>query len=200
MNIGEKINRMTLLEKMKGKYSLFKCDCGTIKMANRYQVEHGYIKSCGCISKEHPAHTKHGLHGTRLYSIWKAMRERCNTRTCTTYKNYGAKGITICSEWDDFSVFMKWAMANGYEDHLTIDRIDVTGNYEPKNCRWATYKEQANNKGNNKRLTFRGTTKTIAEWADETGISASLISYRLKRKWDVEDALTIPCRYAKGVT
>ena len=125
MEVGDKINRLTLIKKCKGVKSLFKCDCGNEKMINIYNVEIGKTKSCGCLFKEHPNHTKHGDRWTRLYRIWRGMRERCNTPSCSTYKNYGARGITVCDEWNNYETFKKWALKNGYNDKLTIDRVNV---------------------------------------------------------------------------
>lgn len=192
MEVGEKINHLTLIEKHEGVKSLFKCDCGNEKMINLYNVKIGKTKSCGCLFKEHPNHTKHGDRWTRLYRIWRGMRERCNTPSCSTYKNYGARGITVCDEWNNYETFKKWALKNGYNDKLTIDRVNVNGNYEPSNCQWTTYKRQANNTRNNRILTAFGRTMTMTQWAEEVGIKASTLWARLDRGWSVEKALAEP--------
>lgn len=126
--------------------------------------------------------------------IWNTMKQRCYVKSSTSYKRYGAKGITVCDEWrNSFYTFRNWALANGYSDELTIDRIDSRGNYEPNNCRWATYKEQANNTSKNIKFTYNGETHTIPEWSDIVGINAMALRYRIVyAKWPLEKALTTP--------
>lgn len=136
---------------------------------------------------------KHGMEGTRLYKIWDRMKQRCRNPNNTNYKHYGERGIEVCEDWNDFSNFMNWSYENGYNESLSIDRIDVNGNYCPDNCRWVSQKEQNNNKRNNHYLTFGGRTLTLAEWGDATGILPATIQHRIARDgWSVEDALTIP--------
>jgi hypothetical protein len=137
-------------------------------------------------------HLKHGMRHTRIYNIWRAMRQRCSNPKCINYKNYGGKGVQVCTEWEDFQTFYDWAMLNGYAEYLTIDRVDVNGNYEPSNCRWVSYKVQANNKRNSKFLELNGVSHTIAEWGDITGIPKGTIWLRLKKGWSVERAITEP--------
>lgn len=189
MEINEKKGKLILIEKGYPK-SLYKCECGSLKWINTYNVNKGCIRSCGCIRKEHPNHTKHGDSNTRLYKIWKGMRERCYTPSSTNYNRYGEIGISICSEWDDYSMFKIWALENGYKDGLTIDRIDGKGNYEPSNCRWATYKEQANNIKTNRLITYDGETKTMTQWAEAIGIKPATLWARLNRGWSIEQALS----------
>jgi hypothetical protein len=110
------------------------------------------------------------------------------------YEKYGGRGITLCEEWNDYARFREWSFNNGYADDLTIDRIDVDGNYEPNNCRWVSYKVQANNKRNNHHVVIDGIDHTLAEWSDISGISYSTIIYRLKHGWSEQDAVFKPLR------
>lgn len=135
-------------------------------------------------------HLIHGDSHTRLYKIWKSMKGRCYLTSNTSYKRYGARGIRVCSEWHDYQIFRKWTLDNGYDDSLTIDRIDVNGDYEPNNCRWATPKEQANNTRRNRNLTAFGKTLTMTQWSEITGIKVATIWARLHKGWNTEDALS----------
>lgn len=136
----------------------------------------------------------HGKSDTRLYSIWCDMKRRCYNPKNKRYSRYGGRGISVCEEWkDDFQAFYEWAIDNGYDEHLTIDRINVNGNYEPSNCRWVTWKEQQRNTSRNRYITVNGETKTIAEWSEITGIKPDVIKDRLnKLHWTEEEAVTIP--------
>ena len=197
VKVGEKYGKLIVLENLHPKNEVVcKCDCGNIKIAKATNVFYGGTRSCGCL--KNPGNTKHGDGHTRLYRIWKAMRERCNTKSCSTYKNYGARGIKVCSEWNDYLAFKEWALSNGYTDELTIDRINVNGNYEPDNCRWATYKVQSNNTRHNHYISYKDETRTISEWADLLGVKPYLINNRLRRGWAVEDALFMPPNSTKN--
>lgn len=135
---------------------------------------------------------KHGDNDTRLYRIWKGMRARCNCSSNHKYPRYGGRGITICQDWNDFLVFKDWAIRSGYDDTLSIDRIDNDGNYEPNNCRWATSKEQSNNRGyrvDTTIITKDGETHSLIEWSEILGIKYKTLIERKRRGYTVEDLL-----------
>lgn len=141
---------------------------------------------------------KHGQRNTRLYKIWCGMKYRCYNSNSDEYETYGGRGIRICKEWNlNFRKFYDWAMNNGYEDNLTIDRINVNGNYTPENCRWTTMKVQENNKRNNRIIEYKNKMQTISQWADDIGTRKEVIYYRLNHGWSVERALTQPVKKRK---
>ena len=140
----------------------------------------------------------HGKRYTRLYNIWVKMKQRCFDKNHTYYERYGGRGIKICKEWkNDFMCFHNWAMSNGYQDNLTIDRIDNNGDYEPSNCRWITLQEQCNNRSTSKLITYKNETHSIADWARKLGTSRNVIWYRLSKGWSIEKTLTTPIRQKK---
>ena len=129
----------------------------------------------------------------RLYHIWFDMKRRCYQKKNKRWKKYGGRGIKVCPEWlKNFQAFFDWAMANGYADNLTIDRIDLNGDYSPENCRWADNITQANNKSNNHYITYRGDTKTMMEWSRELNLNYSTLRRRIRAGWDVADAFERP--------
>lgn len=137
-------------------------------------------------------------YNTKLYRVWLGMRDRCNNPNNKGYKNYGGRGIKICEEWNVFNNFKVWSYDHGYEENsgLSIDRIDVNGNYEPSNCRWATVKEQANNTRRNVYMTIDGETKSVPEWAEIYGVNQETVRRRVRELgWDPIKALTEPLYY-----
>lgn len=175
---------------------LCKCECGKTSVVASCSLVQGQTKSCGC--GRYGNNKKYGSvpsRKQRLYNIWIGIKDRCLNPNNENYFRYGGRGIGICQEWlKDYMTFHDWAIENGYEQGLTIDRINVDGDYNPDNCRWANWYTQANNRRNSHYLTFKGKTLTISEWARELNVRESLIRQRILRGWDVEKALTKPAR------
>ena len=130
----------------------------------------------------------------RLHKIWGSMHERCERIKHPHYDAYGGRGIKVCEEWREYLPFAKWARNNGYTDELTIDRIDVNGNYEPTNCRWITMKEQHNNRRNNRVITYHGENYTLTQLSEKVGINKTTLKERLNLGWSIEDAVNRPVR------
>lgn len=128
----------------------------------------------------------------RLHSLWRGMLKRAGTGYRSKHTSYRERGISVCEGWHDYVTFRTWALANGYTEELTLDRIDNDGNYTPENCRWATRSQQARNRRTSRLLTASGKTQTMAAWAEETGIGTSTISTRLNRGWSDERAVMTP--------
>lgn len=152
----------------KRKYWLCKCECGNTTIVNTTDLKSGHTKSCGCLkTKNNSTTTRNSIKANRLYNIWRGMKKRCYLPTNKDYKNYGGRGISVCDEWkNSFLTFYEWSMFNGYSDALTLDRIDVNGNYEPTNCRWVTMKMQQQNRRNNLYITHNEQSKSLSEWCE----------------------------------
>jgi hypothetical protein len=168
------------------------CDCGVQKPVAALHLKGGKSANCGCLKSSRllARATTHGQAGTRTHRIWQNMRGRCRNPNLPDFKYYGGRGIKVCERWNVFENFL--ADMGECPPDLSIDRIDVNGNYEPGNCRWATQKEQTNNQRKNVRLTLNGRTQTLQQWADELKLDASMIRWRLDEGWSVERALTEP--------
>lgn len=154
-----------------------KCDCGNIVSVRSSALISGRTKSCGCLKLEtakeigRTTGVKHGMsQNNRLYRTWKNMRARCENQNNNDYCRYGGRGISVCEEWQDFSAFYRWAMENGYNESLSIERIDNNGNYCPENCKWATNTEQQRNRRKTVKLTYKGETKALSEWVEIFGL------------------------------
>lgn len=191
VHIGENYGSFTVLEVLPKMRVICRCECGKIKNVYKSNLVLGKSKSCGC---HNSGNKKHGGCRTRLYTTWLSMKSRCNRSTDKSFCYYGAKGVKVCDEWNDFVNFRNWALSHGYTDELTIDRIDVNGNYEPENCRWITKRAQQFNKTTSHYLTFEGKTMTVCEWAEALGLNKNLLYTRLQRGWTVEDTLTRPSK------
>lgn len=169
------------------------CDCGNECLVNGASLRREHTTSCGCSLGKHLK--KHGLRYNRLYNIWDGMIGRCYRKSQKGYKTYGARGITVCDEWkNNFLNFYSWAINNGYKETLTIDRIDVNGDYGPLNCRWVTMDEQHINKTNTKLITYDGVTKPLSCLAKEFNIPLNNLYARLNIGWSIEKALTTPVK------
>lgn len=175
-----------------------KCDCGNpeIVVVSGHDLRNGHTTSCGCMV----GGKTHGKKHTRIYGIYSNMMDRCYNQNNANYYRYGGRGIYICDEWygygEGFVNFYNWAIKNGYSDDLTIDRINNDGPYSPDNCRWATHKEQANNRSNNVRFTCDGKTMTSSEWADELGVNNATLLARHDKGWSDEDVIRTPIDYS----
>jgi len=201
---GKKIGKLTVISPIrirdsKGASRVWwncRCECGNecVVRASVLLKKKDYQKSCGCMLASYGG-MKHGLYHSRLHKVWANMKSRCFNPNLPRYKDYGGRGITMCKEWaDDFMAFYEWAIANGYADDLTIDRIDNDGNYCPENCRWATMKEQRHNRKDVHLITYNNETLSAKEWSLRLGGGATLVGYRLRNGWDVVKAITTPPR------
>lgn len=167
---------------------LCRCICGTTRIVSLSNLRMGKSTSCGCFRrKELSKRRKHGESKTPLYRVWNHMMGHCYRSKTKGFHNYGGRGIAVCTEWHDFPVFQAWALSHGYEEHLTLDRILVNGNYEPSNCRFIPRAEQHRNKRTNRFLTAFGETKCLAEWIRDSRCA-------------VKSELVIKERMARGAT
>lgn len=187
---GKRIGILAVIQRAENRgksvYWLCRCDCGVVKEMAASALRSGITVSCGCHRRKVAAENarklslSHGKSRTLLYRVWQSFRDRCNNPGAQAYEHYGARGISVCPEWEDFIAFEAWAFSSGYKAGLTLDRIDNDKGYGPENCRWATMAQQNNNKRTNHFLTHNGKTKTISEWSRETGLKIPTIHSRLR--------------------
>lgn len=192
---GKRFNKLTVLNRIPTKDGITRwecvCDCGNITNVRGSNLKNGSVKSCGCLiyEKHNTSHMSH----TRLGNIYYDMKNRCTNPKDRAYSRYGGRGITICDEWLKSDNFFKWALDNGYKDGLTLDRIDNNKGYSPENCRWATAKEQANNRRSCVMITYNGKTQNLMQWCEELELDYKLIHNRIhKLKWSFEKAVSEP--------
>ena len=168
---------------------LCKCDCGNEVSVDLRNLISGNSTSCGICNRPNRAR-KHGMKGTRIYNIWKGIKTRCYNEKCHNYSDYGGRGIKMAQEWvNNFDAFYNWSMENNYDDTLTIDRIDNSGNYEPDNCRWVPKSTQSRNRRGN--IMIDG--KCLAEICRERNLKYDTIRCRIKYYgYTIEEALNLP--------
>jgi len=197
--MGKKFGRLTVLEEAPKKnfrrFLFCLCSCGNKKEINRDNLVQGKVNSCGCLKVDEIRKrlTTHGMNQSPTHRTWRAMKSRCNPKTVikSFQRNYTKKGITVCNRWLKFQNFYQDIGPKPSSKH-SIDRIDGNKGYSPDNCRWATPKEQARNTSRNRMITYKGETKAMASWAEELGLSYSMVRDRIKRKWSYKRALETP--------
>lgn len=199
--IGKVFNRLTVMEIIKvpnhHTKARCKCVCGNEKIINIQYLESGHTKSCGCYREEKGVINgkktkKHGYVGKKLYYVHQSMIARCENKNHHAYKDYGGRGISVCEEWHDMEKFAKWAENNGYKDGLSIDRINNNGNYCPENCRWATRKEQGNNRRTTRTFLYKGKILNVSDILEMTGMSRGTFHSRLHNGWSIEKIIETP--------
>lgn len=179
---GRRFGRLVVINWVgtdKWRHSLWecKCDCGNTVVATANNLRSGNTRSCGCKAHEQlvDRNSKHGESKTRLYRIWRGIHTRCENKNRSDSKYYAMSGITVCDEWHSYDAFKTWSVEHGYNDSLSIDRIDNDRGYCPENCRWVTHKQQCNNRRNNIITEYRGQKMTLAEYSDAIGVPYSNI-------------------------
>lgn len=198
--IGIRFGKLIVIDKCKERAKngtlkyLCKCDCGNTSIIRGDHLRSGETLSCGCLVKKY-SNTKYVKQGQstlneRLYRIYDHMKQRCYNKNVKGYEYYGGQGIKVCESWlNDFMTFYDWSINNGYKDNLTIDRINVNGNYEPNNCRWVDAKTQNNNTRRNVYLTYNGKIKTISQWSKDLNIPLNRMYYRHSKGWSDKECL-----------
>jgi ORF019 len=200
VNVGDSFNYFTILdihtkEDEKKLLCDVKCKCGKIlNDMDLRRILREEVKSCGCYAMEilNERNIKHNESKTRLYKIWVDMRRRCNNPNRKRAKSYYLKGIRVCDEWNNWETFKEWALKNGYDDTLSIERIDNSKNYCPENCKWIPKSEQSKNRDFNNNITYKGETHTLTDWSKKLGINRTTLSGRFIRGWTVEQAFETP--------
>ena len=178
-----KVSRKVISGKRERYYWLCQCLCGKTKEIRTDSLTRGLVKSCGCLKKEQDRINltkfhRHKMSEKRIYHIWQNMKDRCINENTPCYPRYGGRGIKVCDEWLIPDNFFSWALENGYNDNLQIDRIDNNGNYEPSNCRWVTVKENCRNRRSNIIVEYKGENMSLIELSEIVGIKYSTLRER----------------------
>lgn len=192
---GQKFGLLTAVKYVGERRWKFKCDCGGETITAGKNVRNGNTLSCGCEQKRRASKAKktHGMTSSSEYGIWRTMKSRCYLPSDCNYHNYGGRGIKVCDRWvNSFENFL--ADMGRRPSGMSIDRIDANKGYEPDNCRWTNDVTQANNRRNNRTITYKGETLTLAQWSKRLGGNPSLIRNRLNSGWSVEKIVTTPVR------
>jgi len=198
--IGQKFGHWTVIacgETIRGsRYVLCECKCGKQRSVRVNVLEQSQSQSCGCLAAEltRQRNFRHGQYGTPEYRTWQRILARCGNPNYPHYEIYGGRGIKVCERWKDSFTDFVTDMGQRPDGKYSIDRIDVDGDYEPSNCRWANIEQQQNNRRNNRSLTYNDETMTIAQWARRLNVSPERIRGRLEAGWSIENALTEPHR------
>lgn len=181
---GQRFGRLVAVKRLKEKW-LCKCDCGNESETLLYSLESGRAKSCGCYNREEITlrNTKHGMANQRdqLYRAWLNMRHRCLGTNNPDYKHYGGRGVKISKKWDDYTKFKEWSEHNGFEQGLTLDRIDNDGDYSEDNCRWVDRKVQGNNRRTNIVIEINGVKANLKQHAKMNGLNYGTVRTRYSR-------------------
>jgi len=184
-----------MYERGRDRGALCRCDCGTERIVAIRCIIRGYTKSCGCASREASSirNRTHGAHKTKLYGVWRSMKERCQNPKSSHYPRYGGRGIKVCKRWQKFIAFQA-DNQHLYKDGLTLDRRNNNGHYSPHNCRWVPMSVQFVNRSDNHFLSFAGERLTISQWALKVGIKEITLRKRIHAGWNTKKALTFPVR------
>ena len=177
-----------------------KCECGNITFVRGNNLKSGGVKSCGCLRKiVNKRRTTHNMSKTRLYREWTSIKARCCYNSQKGYKSYGKRGIKVCDEWvDSFETFASWATSTGYQDDLTIERIDNNKGYNPDNCKWIPLSEQSKNRRSNILVEYNGEIHNLSEWCKAFGVDYRLVHNRIyKNGWSFERAMFEPIHVEK---
>lgn len=168
------------------------CECGSRVVVNSQNLKSNHTRSCGCLRSQVTTQRNrtHNMSKTRLYRIWSLMKDRCKNPNTPCYSRYGKRGIAVCGEWTSFENFARWALANGYSDKLSIDRIDFNGNYEPANCRWIPLAEQNQNIRKNRFASYQGETLTFSQWSKELNMSPAKFRYLIEKGKTVQEIIS----------